>query len=82
MKRLAYTSLVRPMREYGASRWDPYRKSQKNALDRVQKKAVKFAKHGKYEYSSHSHPLQIVHRRTGMEIYRREVKRTMPRVQG
>ena len=36
-------SLVRPIFEYGAACWDPYRKGQITALGRVQKKAVKFA---------------------------------------
>jgi hypothetical protein len=44
-KRLAYTSLVRPILEYGASCWDPYREGQIKELDRVQKKAAKFAHH-------------------------------------
>jgi len=38
-------SLVRPILEYGASCWDPYREGQINALDRVQKKAAKFVHH-------------------------------------
>jgi len=38
-------SLVRPILEYGASCWDPYREGQINALDRVQKKTAKFAYH-------------------------------------
>jgi hypothetical protein len=38
-------SLVRPILEYGAACWDLYRKRQINALDRVQKKATKFAHH-------------------------------------
>jgi len=42
-KSLAYTSLVRPILEYGAACWDPYR-GQINALDLVQKKATKFCK--------------------------------------
>jgi hypothetical protein len=40
---LAYTTLVRPILEYGAACWDPYREGQIHALDRVQKKAAKFA---------------------------------------
>jgi len=36
-------SLVRPILEYGAACWDPYREGQIIALDRVQKKAAKFA---------------------------------------
>jgi hypothetical protein len=44
-KYLAYTSLVRPILEYGAACWDPYREGQINVLDRVQKKVAKFAHH-------------------------------------
>ena len=44
-KSLAYMSLVRPILEYGAGCWDPYREGQISALDRVQKKAAKFAHH-------------------------------------
>ena len=42
-KSLAYTALVRPILEYGATCWDPYREGQIHALDRVQKKEAKFA---------------------------------------
>ena len=42
-KSLAYMSLVHPILEYGAACWDPYREGQISALDRVQKKAAKFA---------------------------------------
>jgi len=42
---LAYMSLVRPILEYGVACWDPYREGQTSALDRVQKKAAKFAHH-------------------------------------
>jgi len=44
-KSLAYMSLVRPILEYGAACWDPYREGQIIVLDRVQKKAAKFAHH-------------------------------------
>ena len=46
-KSLAYMSLVRPILEHGAACWDPYREGQISALDRVQKKAAKFAHHKK-----------------------------------
>jgi hypothetical protein len=36
---------VRPILEFGAACWDPYRKGQVNALDRVQNMAAKFAHH-------------------------------------
>jgi len=44
-KSLAYMSLVRPILEYVAGCWDPYREGQINTLDRVKKKAAKFAHH-------------------------------------
>jgi len=44
-KSLAYTTLVRPILEYGAACWNPYREGQIYVLDRVQKKAAKFAYH-------------------------------------
>ena len=42
-KSIAYKSLVRPILEYVAACWDPYRECQINTLDRVQNRAVKFA---------------------------------------
>jgi len=44
-KSLAYVSFVRPILEYGAACWDPYREGQISALEKVQKKAAKFAHH-------------------------------------
>ena len=44
-KSLAYMSLVRPILEYGAACRDPYREGRIITLDRVQKKAAKFAHH-------------------------------------
>ena len=47
-KSLAYMSLVRPILEYGAACWDPYREGQISASDRMQKvqnKAAKCAHH-------------------------------------
>ena len=44
-KILSYTSLVRPILEYGAACWDPCRECQMRALDRGQNKAAKFAHH-------------------------------------
>ena len=42
-KRLAYTALVRPILECGAVCWDPYTEGQVSDLNRVQKRAAKFA---------------------------------------
>jgi hypothetical protein len=42
-KRLAYTALVRPILEYVAVCWDPYREGQVSALKSVQNRAAKFA---------------------------------------
>jgi len=42
-KRLAYTALLRPILEFGAVCWDPYREGQVSALNRVQKRAAKSA---------------------------------------
>ena len=46
-KSLAYTSLVRPVLEYGSACWDPCREGQINALDQVQTKAAQFTNHTK-----------------------------------
>jgi hypothetical protein len=45
MKSLVYMSQVRPILEYGAAWWDPYRGGRINALDRVRNKADKFVNH-------------------------------------
>jgi hypothetical protein len=42
-KSLAYMSMVRPILQYGAACWNPYREGQINALDCMQRKAAKFA---------------------------------------
>jgi len=46
-KSLAYTTLERPIFEYGPACWDPKRECQISALDRVQNEAVKFAHHSR-----------------------------------
>ena len=43
-KHLTYMALVRPILEYGAVCWDPYREGQVSALNRMQKRAAKFAR--------------------------------------
>jgi len=46
-KRLAYTSSVRPILQYGSACWDPCKGGQMNALDSLQKKAAQFTNHTK-----------------------------------
>jgi hypothetical protein len=41
------TSLVRPILEYGAACWDPYRECQIRALDWIQNEAAKSAHHSR-----------------------------------
>jgi hypothetical protein len=66
-KSLAYTSPVRPILEYGAACWDPYRKGQINALGQLQRKAAKLAHHrNDSQDSTHMYSLQILHGRTGL----------------
>ena len=42
-KPLAYTALLRPMLEYRAVCWDPYKEGQVSALNRFQNRAAKFS---------------------------------------
>jgi hypothetical protein len=77
-KSLAYMSLVRPILEYGAACWDPYGEGEISALDRVRKKAAKFAHHTisqnleidiAYKVITHMRPLQSVLWGTRVEGY-------------
>jgi hypothetical protein len=54
-KGLAYTALVRPILEYGAVCWDPYREGQVSALNRVQKRAAKFGDNTKRRAGKRCH---------------------------
>jgi len=47
VKSLAYTSLERPVLDYGSAYWDSCREGEINELDRVQKKAAQFTNHTK-----------------------------------
>ena len=51
VKTLAYTTLVRPQLEYATCAWDPYKITQINKLERVQRKAARFCL-GNYERRS------------------------------
>jgi hypothetical protein len=64
----------------------PYKEGLINALDRVQKKAAKFANRTKIQYGKpwrsvgrklQLHHVQSIRRRTGVESYRGQVTRTM-----
>ncbi len=46
-RELGYTSLVRPILEYGSICWDPYRLGQIKSLEKVQKYAAKFVRRGR-----------------------------------
>jgi hypothetical protein len=59
-KTFTYMSLVRPILEYGAECWDPYMEGQIIALDRVQKKAAKFAYHSNWESMASHRKLSLV----------------------
>jgi len=48
MKVARLVALGRPILEYWASCWDPYREGHINALERVQEKETKFAYHMNY----------------------------------
>jgi hypothetical protein len=51
-KHLAYIALVRPILEYGAVCWDPYWEGQVGALNRLQKRAAKFANTDQIEWET------------------------------
>ena len=83
-KSLVYTSLVRPILEYGAACWDPYREGQINVSGRVQSKAAQFTDHSKNSdwetlaqrrkiASALMRTIQSVFSRTGLESYTRRV---------
>ncbi|KAJ4435655.1 hypothetical protein ANN_18271 [Periplaneta americana] len=46
-KELAYKTLVRPIMEYEAVGWDPYRQNQIDSIEKVQRKAETYVKMGK-----------------------------------
>jgi hypothetical protein len=50
--RLAYTSSARPILEYGAACWNPYKECQIRPLDRVQNKGVKSAHHTEVRFGN------------------------------
>ena len=59
LKENAYLSFVRSQLEYSAFIWDPYRVSDSNQLDRVQKRAARFVFS---DYSYHSSITDMIHK--------------------
>jgi len=59
-KSLAYTSLIRPMREYATAAWDPYRAKDINKLDMVQRQAACFVKRDYQQTTSVSSLLNLL----------------------
>lgn len=88
-KSLAYASVGGPIVEYGTECWDLYREVQVIASDQVQKQANKFGtrtNESVWENLGQRRkiariwtfgPIQRVHRRTGREGFRGQVRRTM-----
>ena len=61
IKEACYKTLVRPKLEYGCSVWDPHRKYQIDALERVQKRAARFvtSNYRLIEGSTHTNMTQL-----------------------
>jgi hypothetical protein len=68
-KRLTYTEMMRPIFEYGAVCWDPYREGQVSALNRLQKRAAGFANNTNENLAQHRliGRIATISRETGLE---------------
>lgn len=67
---IAYTSLVRPKLEYAAIVWDPYTKTNIDALERIQRKAIRFI-FSKYRPSDSPSDLMTVHNIQPLQLRRK-----------
>jgi hypothetical protein len=71
---MAYKLLLRPILEYGAAFWEPYRKFQISALDRVQNTAAKFAHHtGGLDWETLAQRRKIARTCALFKAYKREM---------
>lgn len=67
---IAYTSLVRPKLEYAAIVWDPYTKTNIDALEMIQRKAVRFI-FSKYRSSDSPTQLMAEHNIQSLQLRRK-----------
>jgi hypothetical protein len=58
-KNLAYTALVRPILEYGAVCWDPYKGGQVGSSVRLQKRAASFANRNRTGWETLAEPRMV-----------------------
>lgn len=70
VKQLAYYTMIRPKLEYACTVWDPHTKTNINALERIQRKAVRFI-FSKYRTTDSPSALLLQHNIQSLETRRR-----------